>query len=140
VHTTTTYVLTNEKKKKKSLLSRFIPTTCLSLALTLGAAIDRWIEHHFFRVKRAKCLVLIGPTGTGKTSFALSLPGQVNYFQGRWNLDSWSDYARYSVYDDVPWDQFEDWNYPFKKSLLTQNGKLNVSERWKSNDERVYDS
>lgn len=90
-------------------------------------AIDRWIKHHFYRVKRAKCLVLIGPTGTGKTSFAMSLPGQVNYFQGRWNLDNWSDYARYSVYDDVPWDDFDKWNYPPMKSLLTQNGKLNVS-------------
>ena len=58
----------------------------------------------------------------------MSLPGHVNYFQGRWNLDNWNDYARYSVYDDVPWDDFEKWNYPFMKSLLTQNGKLNVSQ------------
>ncbi len=69
----------------------------------------------------------------GKTSFALSLPGQVNYFQGRWNLDRWSDYARYSVYDDVPWDDFEDkWNYPDKKGLLTQNGEMSVSTSWVS--------
>jgi len=94
----------------------------------IGEAIDRWIRHHFIRAKQAKCLILIGPTGTGKTSFALSLPGRVNYFKGRWNLDKWSDYARYSVYDDIPWDDFSKLNYPNKKGLLTQNGKINVSQ------------
>ena len=87
---------------------------------------NRWVRHHFFRPKRAKCLILIGSTGIGKTSFALSLPGRVNYFKGRWNLDSWNDYARYSVYDDIPWDSFEKENYPDKKNLFTQNGKTNV--------------
>ncbi len=50
----------------------------------------------------------------------------INYFKERWNLDEWSDYARYSVYDDVPWDEFKDLNYLKKKRLLTQNGKMNV--------------
>lgn len=92
----------------------------------LGKAIERWLAHHFPRKYRAKCFVLIGPTGTGKTSFALSLPGRVNHFKGRWNLDTWSDYARYSVYDDIPWDDFQKRNYPNKKELLTQNGYTNV--------------
>lgn len=94
---------------------------------SLGEAVNRWIRHHFCRAKRAKCLIIIGPSGVGKTSFALSLPGRVNYFKGRWNLDKWTDYARYSVYDDIPWDEFHNLNYPNKKGLLTQNGKLNVS-------------
>ena len=41
--------------------------------MCLGEAINQWIQHHFFRAKRAKCLILIGPTSVGKTSFALSL-------------------------------------------------------------------
>ncbi len=86
----------------------------------LGEAMNQWIRHHFFRAKRAKCLILIGPSGTGKTAFALSLPGRVNYFQQRWNLDLWNDYARYSVYDDVPWNDFSKHNFPRKKNLLTQ--------------------
>ena len=98
--------------------------------LILGEAVDRWIRHHFSRVKRAKCFILVGPTGTGKTSFALSLPGRVNYFKERWNLEKWSDYARYSVYDDVPWDDFAKLNYPNKKGLLTQNGKMNVRNHY----------
>ena len=72
---------------------------------------NQWIQHHFFRAKRAKCLILIGPTCTGKTSFALSLPGRINYFQERWNLDLWNNYARYSVYDDIPWDDFVKLNF-----------------------------
>ena len=116
---------------------------------------NRWIRHHFSRKSRAKCLILIGPTGTGtfkqkpliffhcflvfspfyflslslslgKTSFALSLPGIVNYFKGRWHLDNWNPLARYCVYDDIGWDNFEKLNYPSKKDLLTQNGLTGV--------------
>jgi septin family protein len=88
---------------------------------------NQWIQHNFFHTKRAKCLILIGPTGTGKTSFALSLPGRANYFQDRWNLDKWNNYARYSVYDDIPWDDFSKLNFPSKKNLLTQKwNKISV--------------
>jgi hypothetical protein len=62
-----------------------------------------------------------------KNILCLIITGRVNYFKGRWNLDRWNDYARYSVYDDIPWDEFHNLNYPNKKGLLTQNGKLNVS-------------
>ena len=101
----------------------------------LRQAMNRWIRHHFCRTKRAKCLILIGPTGTGKTSFALSLPGRVNYFKERWNLDQWSDYARYSVYDDIPWDDFAKLNYPNKKGLLTQNGRMNATDKYRGTRE-----
>ncbi|CAF4851908.1 unnamed protein product [Rotaria sp. Silwood2] len=96
---------------------------------------DQWMRHHFSRTKRAKCLIIIGPTGTGKTSFALSLPGRVNYFKERWNLDHWSDYARYSVYDDIPWDDFSKLNYPNKKGLLTQNGRINATDKYRGTKE-----
>lgn len=86
----------------------------------LGDAINDWIANEFSLTSRARCLVIIGPTCTGKTSFALSLPGRVNYSQGRWMLDDWNDQARYSVYDDIPWDEFEKRGFPQKKSLLTQ--------------------
>ena len=101
----------------------------------LRKAMNRWIRHHFSRTKRAKCLILIGPSGVGKTSFALSLPGRVNYFKERWNLDHWSDFARYSVYDDIPWDDFSKLNYPNKKGLLTQNGRMNATDKYRGTKE-----
>ncbi|CAF3542148.1 unnamed protein product, partial [Rotaria sp. Silwood2] len=83
----------------------------------LREAMNRWIKEEFNRPSRAKCLIIIGPTSTGKTSFAMSLRGRVNYFQERWNLDAWNDYARYSVYDDIPWDDFSKLNFPSKKKF-----------------------
>ncbi|CAF1515717.1 unnamed protein product [Rotaria magnacalcarata] len=98
----------------------------------LRDAVNRWIRHHFSRAKRAKCLILIGPTGTGKTSFALSLPGRTNYFQERWNLDLWNNCARYSVYDDIPWDEFDTLKYPNKKNLLTQKcQEINATDKYR---------
>lgn len=89
----------------------------------LGEAVTYWIENQFPRTSRAQCLIIIGPTGTGKTSFATSLPGDFNYFQVRFNLDRWNDNARYSIYDDIPWDEFEKRNFPDKRSLLTQQSR-----------------
>jgi hypothetical protein len=94
--------------------------------VAIGNAMDYWLQHEFGRDKRARALVLIGPTGIGKTSFAKSLPGSFNYYQELWNVDSWNEYARYSIYDDIPWDEFEKRHFPSKKSLLTQNGSINV--------------
>ena len=106
----------------------------------LGEAIERWIQHHFFRAKRAKCLIIIGPTGTGKTAFALSLPGRPNYYQERWRLDTWNDYARYSVYDDIPWDNFDKLNFPAKKNLLTHKWtQINVRQSKPSPYLLLYD-
>ncbi|CAF1348969.1 unnamed protein product [Adineta steineri] len=49
----------------------------------LRDVVDRWYTEEFVKKSRAKCLNLIGRTGTGKTSFAKSLPDQYNYFHGR---------------------------------------------------------
>ncbi|CAF3407378.1 unnamed protein product, partial [Rotaria sp. Silwood2] len=97
----------------------------------LREAMNLWLSEEFNRTSRAKCLIIIGPTSTGKTSFAMSLPGYVNYFQERWNLDAWNDYARYSVYDDIPWDDFSKLNFPNKKNLLTQKRfKISVTDKY----------
>ncbi|CAF4065716.1 unnamed protein product, partial [Adineta steineri] len=44
---------------------------------------------------------------------------------------SWHGYARYSVYDDIPWDEFLSLNYRNKKDLLTQNGKINSIDKYR---------
>ncbi|CAF1296120.1 unnamed protein product [Rotaria sordida] len=102
----------------------------------LREAMNCWIKEEFNRSSRAKCLIIIGPTSTGKTSFAMSLPGRVNYFQERWNLDAWNNYARYSVYDDIPWDDFNKLNFPNKKNLLTQKKyKISASDKYRGTKE-----
>lgn len=94
--------------------------------ICLGTVVDRWLHEEFNRTSRAKCLILIGATGTGKTTFAKSLPGQYIYFKGRWRLDSWNDHARYLIFDDIDWNKYELLGFPSKKDLLTQNGPTNV--------------
>ncbi|CAF1311227.1 unnamed protein product [Rotaria sordida] len=97
----------------------------------LRDAMNYWLTNHFVRRNGAKCLILIGPTSVGKTAFALSLPGRVNYFLGRWHLDEWSDYARYSVFDEIPWDDFDKLNFPNKKGLLLQKGRLKATDKYR---------
>ncbi|CAF4079530.1 unnamed protein product [Adineta steineri] len=98
---------------------------------TLRDVVNQWYTEEFVKKSRAKCLILIGGTGTGKTSFAKSLPGQYNYFQGRWRLDSWKNSARYLIFDDIPWDKFEQLGFPSKKSLLTQNGLTMATDKYR---------
>lgn len=117
-----------------------------------GRLINYWLEHHFYsKTSRARCLVIIGPSGVGKkanirktahfcvpnlsfltlklgkTSFALSLPGRVNYFKGTWSLSNWHNKARYMVIDDVPWDAFEKRYFPSQKAFLTCDEDIFVS-------------
>ncbi|CAF3513656.1 unnamed protein product [Rotaria socialis] len=94
------------------------------------AVVSAWLRDYFRHPKRPKCLVIIGPTSTGKTSFPLSLPGRVCYFKGRLCLNTWSDDARYLVFDDIPWDEFENRNFPSKKDLLSANGAVAVTDKY----------
>lgn len=104
--------------------------------LGLGLTIDHWLQNEFVKKAHAKCLILIGPRGCGKSTFARSLPGPVNYFDDKsTDMKSWSNYARYAVYDNIDWDQFEVRNYPDRKRLLTQSGTVitvSVRPRWQS--------
>ena len=92
-------------------------------ALDVGDTIDHWLEHEFVKKTHAKCLVLLCRRGCGKTTFARSLPGPINYFDAKsGDIKAWDDFARYAVFDDIPWDRFERLDYPEKKLLLTQTG------------------
>ncbi|CAF3092272.1 unnamed protein product [Rotaria sp. Silwood2] len=91
-----------------------------------GRVVNRWVKHELRRTSGAKCLILIGPSGTGKTSFAKSLPGYYNYFDGQWQLDIWKNFTSYSIFDNIGWDEFEEKRFPNKKHILAQYGYFNV--------------
>jgi energy-coupling factor transporter ATP-binding protein EcfA2 len=106
----------------RTYLHGFVRHSCL---VDLGQTIDHWLQNEFVKKEHAKCLILIGRRGCGKSTFARSLPGPVNYFdQSSVDMKSWSNYARYAVYDNIHWDEFEERNYPDRKRLLTQSGKV----------------
>ena len=91
-----------------------------------GQVVDCWIQEEFHRQTGAKCLILIGPTGTGKRTFAKSLPGPYNHFRGRWHIKNWNDHVRYLIFDDIDWDQYGSLGFPSKKDLFTQQAPINV--------------
>ncbi|CAF1434531.1 unnamed protein product [Rotaria sordida] len=102
---------------------------------TLREVVNSWIRDELHRTSRAKCLILIGPTGTGKTTFAKSLPGQYIYFKGRWRLNTWNDSADYLIFDDIEWDRYEELGFPLKKDLLTQNGVTITTDKYEKTRE-----
>ncbi|CAF1468639.1 unnamed protein product [Adineta steineri] len=102
---------------------------------TLCQVVDQWLREEFHRTSRAKCLILIGSSGTGKTTFSKSLPGQYTYFKGRWSLNTWNDSANYLIFDDIDWDRFEELGFPLKKDLLTQNGITITTDKYEKTRE-----
>jgi len=65
-------------------------------------------------------------TKKGKTAFASSLPKLNNYCEDDWDADGFNPYADYTIYENVPWDEFENNGYPDKKLLLLQAGRIHV--------------
>jgi hypothetical protein len=130
----------------------YVPASVIGLnCIHTDAVVTQWIQENFRNLNRPKCLALIGPTETGTSSekkknmissyyyhtllltiqfrqntFALSLPSQLCYFKGRYSLNTWCDEARYLVFDDISWEDFEKRNFPSKKDLLSANAPVAV--------------
>ncbi|CAF1549059.1 unnamed protein product [Rotaria magnacalcarata] len=102
------------------------PTSFPDCTPALRQFVDRWIQEELPRQSQAKCLILIGPASTGKTSFAKSIPGPNNYFSDVWSSDHFNPYARYTIYENVSWNNFERRGYPDKKLLFTQSGLVDT--------------
>ncbi|CAF1273031.1 unnamed protein product [Rotaria magnacalcarata] len=94
------------------------PTSFPDCTPALRQFVDRWIQEELPRQSQAKCLILIGPASTGKTSFAKSIPGLNNYFSDVWSSDHFNPYARYTIYENVSWNNFERRGYPDKSYFL----------------------
>ena len=70
---------------------------------------------------------LILKTTSGKTSFALSLPGAPNHYRGYWSSDQWYDDADYMILDHIPWDEYQQRGFPNLQDLITNQKFLSVS-------------
>ena len=49
-----------------------------------------------------------------------------NFCEDNWDADEFNPYADYTIYENVPWDDFETNGYPDKKLLLLQAGRIHV--------------
>lgn len=90
----------------------------------LPRQITDWLKNEFTKKKRARCLILIGKTKLGKTSWARSLGPHV-FWNGMTAMSLWDNKAKYIVYDDVQWKYI-----PNKKQLLTQMGDTIVTDKY----------
>ncbi|CAF1474535.1 unnamed protein product [Adineta steineri] len=107
----------------------------------LGEFVNQWIEKELSNKIAAKCLILIGPANTGKTTFARTVSGFYNYYNDYddWNPDTFNPYAHYTIYDNIPWDEFENIGYPDKKHLFLQGGRIHtINNRNKPTTVEVY--
>lgn len=124
-----------------------------NLPFIIENAMNEWLCDHFRQPGRPKCLILIGPTGTGyyhmnhknwnknekfeilgKTSFALSLPGVPNHCRGCWSSNHWNNNADYIIIDDVPWNEFHQRGFPNPEEILTGQEFLNVCNQIHRNE------
>lgn len=91
----------------------------------LPDGITNWLEHEFTKVERARCLVLVGPTKLGKTSWARSM-GHHMFWRLDVNFGEWDDSAKYIVIDEIPWKYI-----PKKKGILTHMGEITINAKYK---------
>ncbi|CAF1453571.1 unnamed protein product [Adineta steineri] len=111
--------------------------TCTS---NLRQFVDQWIEKELSNKIATKCLILIGPANTGKTTFARSLSSFYNYYyDDEWDPETFNPSAHYTIYDNISWDEFENIGYPHKKHLLLQGGRIHtINNRGKPAIVEVY--
>ncbi|QCX35045.1 replication-associated protein [Blackfly DNA Virus 13] len=102
----------------------YSPPASVSMAWKLSSDLLNWIENESKKKERAKCLILVGATRLGKTSWARSL-GKHMYWRGMTNFGRWNDEAKFLIFDDIEWKYI-----PQKKSLLTQMGDATLTDKY----------
>lgn len=85
-----------------------------------------WVQKESIKPRRAKCLILVGPTKWAKTEWARHLfPDSHMYFRNLFNLKKWDPTAKLIIFDDIEWEFI-----PSKKTLLTQMGEGELTDRY----------
>lgn len=98
--------------------------------------VKEWVEKQLPKKKRARCLILVGPTRLGKTQWARSLVQPHMYWRGQFNLDIWDSSAKLLIADDWDW---QNWSSAKAKLLFTQNGVATLTDKYVKKMEKVVD-
>lgn len=98
------------------------------LPFNVPSGITNWVEEELPKQERALCLVLIGPTRFGKTSWARSLRATHNYFRGEFSLQDFNSKAELTIYDDCA--NMSSTKFPYRKQLLTQMGQATLTDKY----------
>lgn len=88
----------------------------------------QWMNEEANQDSRAKCLVLIGDSRLGKTSWArASFPNHM-YFRGHFSLKAWKPDAKILIFDDC--SDISEKNFTFRKAVLTQMGQATLTDKY----------
>ena len=85
-----------------------------------------WVKYELPKTDRAKCLIIIGESRFGKTSWARSL-GTHMFYRNYFSLKDWDDTASYIIFDDM----IEMKNH---KALLTCMGEVILTDKYKGKE------
>lgn len=110
--------------------SAWVPPTNLSI-WNVPDELSQWVDLELPKKDRARCLVLIGPSRTGKTTWARTLLQPHIYMRGEYNLKklaSTTD-ARLLIFDDC--SALSKKSFQYRKQLLTQMGECSLTDKYK---------
>lgn len=87
-----------------------------------------WLDTESRLSTRARCLVLLGDSRLGKTSWCRAMFPQAMYFRGMFSLSEWNDAAPALIFDDC--SDLSEKSFDFRKSVLTQMGECFLSDKY----------
>lgn len=106
---------TLEKMHKKPKRQSLTPSRYIRSTFNEPPELTKWVEENCKPdMERRKCLILIGSTQMGKTSWAKSVLPSFMQFRGDFDVKKWEQEADLIIFDDIKWTSI-----PYKKQLLT---------------------
>lgn len=91
--------------------------------------LEEWLRSEAVLSSRARCLILVGPSRLGKTSWALAHSKTPMWFRGHFSLKEWNPSAGMIIFDDCS-DICEKKSMTMRKCLLTQNGYCVMTDKY----------
>lgn len=96
---------------------------------SLPAEVQGWLAQEYTKKDRPKCLVLVGDSRTGKTTWARSVTPDHLYMRGELNMVKLSTPAKLLILDDCKPLSMK--SFPYRKQLLTAMGEATVTDKYR---------